>query len=400
MPSFQFEARNPEGQIVTGTMAAENQNKAERILWQNKLVVVSLEPKKEVFGFLENILQGVSIRDKMLFCKQLATMMEAGFPVMQSLNIIALQTTSKKMKEVVAGIITDLEEGHNLSSAIAKYSEVFSKVFISAVKAGEASGKLVQVLRNLSDNLDKDYEFNSKIKGAVVYPIFIVVAMVAIGALMLVKVVPQLETIFKESNVALPWPTRVILGTSHFLISYWWIVIIVIIGAILLIRSWSKTPSGRYQIDLLKIRIPILSRLINVVYMARFCRTFALLVSTGIPILNAIKIVSDVMSNSVFQEVLDKSYQQVEKGVPLSVPLSRSKYFPAMVSHMVGVGEKTGKLDEVLQSLSNYYDLETDSEMKKLSSLLEPILIVIIGIGVAIMVFAIIMPIYSLAQLI
>ncbi len=398
--TYEFEARNQEGQTVYGTLIAEDESKAEKILWQNKLTVISLKSKKELFSFIDSIFGRVTIRDKVIFAKQLATILEAGFPILQGLSIILLQTTNKKFKETIAKIIHELEGGHSFSAAIGKYPEIFSHVFINAVKAGEASGKLPKVLRQLSDNLDREYEFNSKIRGAMVYPIFIVVVMLIIGAIMMVKVVPQLEVIFLEAGVQLPWATRAVLWTSHALQRFWWLIILLVIGIFVVIRAWGKTAAGRYQIDLAKIKMPIFSRISQLAYMARFCRIFSLLTATGIPILQTIKIVSDVMDNMVYEKSLDNAYQQVEKGVPLNVPLSKNKYFPAMISHMIGIGEKTGKLDEILKSLTGYYELETDSEMKKLSSLLEPILIVIIGVGVAIMVFAIIMPIYNLAQVI
>ena len=398
--TYEFEARNQEGQTISGTLTAEDESRAEKILWQNKLTVISLKPKKELFGFIDSMFGKVTIRDKVIFAKQLATILEAGFPILQGLSIIVLQTTNKKFKETIAKMIHELEEGHSFSTAIGKYPEIFSHMFVNAIKAGEASGNLPKVLRQLSDNLDREYEFNSKVKGAIIYPIFIVVVMIIIGAIMMVKVVPQLEMIFLEAGAQLPWATRAVLWTSHIIQKFWWLIILVVIGIFVAIRAWGETTAGRYQVDLAKIKMPIFSRLSTLIHMARFCRTLSLLTATGIPILQSIKIVSDVMDNVIYENSLDEAYQQVEKGIPLNVPLSKNKYFPAMISHMIGVGEKTGKLDEILKSLASYYELEADSEMKKLSSLLEPILIVIIGVGVAIMVFAIIMPIYNLAQVI
>jgi len=398
--NYEFEAKNQQGQLLSGTISAKNEAEAEKILWQSKLSVVFLKPKKEHLAILNLIFGRVNVRDKLLFCKQLATMLEAGFPIMQALSVIILQTENRRFREAISGIILDLEQGHTFSSAIAKHPDIFSVVFINAVKTGEASGKLSKVLKQLSSNMDKEYEFYSKLKGSLYYPVFVVVAMLAIGIVMLIKVIPQLEQIFIESGVQLPWTTRLVMWISHFLQDFWWLIILILVGIFLMIRAWGKTPKGKHQLDLAKIKIPIISRLLLLVNMATFCRTFHLLASTGIPILNAIKIVSEVMTNSIYKEALSKVYFQVERGVPLNVPLSQSKCFPAMVSRMIEVGEKTGKLDEMLESLTSFYELETDAEMKKLSSLLEPILIVIIGIGVAIMVFAIIMPIYQLVQVI
>ena len=396
--TYDFEARNPDGQVINGSLVADNESRAEKILWQNHLSVISLKPKKEIFKFFETIFGRISERDKFIFCKQIATMLEAGFPILQALSVIILQTQNNHFKEIISIIIADLEQGHSFSTAISKYPEVFNNVFASAVKAGEASGKLPQVLRQISDTTDRDYQFSSKIKGAIAYPIFIIIAMIVIGAIMLIKVIPQLESLFREAGTNLPWSTRAVIWTSHFLQKFWWAIILVIIGIWLAFKAWGKTPLGRYQIDMAKIKAPIISQVVTLVYMSRFCRTLSLLLNTGIPILQSIKIVSEIMTNVVYQEGLDEVYQQVEKGTPMNVPLSKNKYFPPMISQMVGVGEKTGKLDEILESLANFYEAETDNQMKKLSSLLEPVLIVIIGIGVAIMVFSIITPIYNLAQ--
>ena len=398
--NFEFEARNEQGQIISGTLAAEDINKAERILWQNKLSVISLNPKKEFPDILEALVNKITLKDKLLFSKQLATLLDAGFPILQSLSIINLQTPNKKFREVLSQISDDLEEGHSFSTAISKHPDVFSAIYLSAVKAGEASGKLPEILKQLAENLELEYDFTSKIKGALLYPIFVVCAMICIAIIMLVKVIPQLEGLFKESNITLPWTTRAVIWTSHFIINYWWAILLLIIIVIAVFRIWRRTRVGRYQIDLAKIKMPVSGKLVSLAYMARFCRTMALLVSTGIPILKSIKIVSEAMANTIYQEGLDVVYQQVERGVPMSVPLSKNKFFSPMVSHMIGVGEKSGKLEDILKSLARYYETETEAEMKKLSSLLEPILIVIIGIGVAIMVFSVIMPIYNLAQVI
>jgi len=398
--NFEFEARNPQGQVVTGMISADDLARAEKILTHNKLTVTNIHKKQELLGFLETITNRISLRDKLLFCKQLATMIEAGFPILQALEVIETQTTNRSLKDRVSQISADLQQGHSFSSTIEKQGDIFSPVFINAVKAGEASGKLPYVLRKLADNMEQDYTFMSKIKSAVAYPIFLLVAMVGIGIIMLVKVIPQLEQIFKESDVELPWPTKFFIWVSNVFQHYWWIILELLFLAYLAIRAWRKTESGKFTIDVMMIKAPILGPVMNLIYMSRFCRTFAILMSTGIPLLESIKIVSEAISNAVFKQALDEVYAQVEKGIPASTPLAKNKIFPPMIPNMMSVGEKTGKLDEILESLANYYELEVDNQMKKLSSLLEPVLIVIIGIGVAVMVFSIIMPIYNLAQVI
>ena len=396
--NYEFEAKNQQNQVINGTLDAVDEHEAEKILWQNQLSTLSIRPVQGS-GLLDFIFKRVSVRDRAVFARQLATMLDAGFPILQALNVIYLQMQKGIMKDTTSQLLSDLEAGHSFSAALSKHPRVFSKVFIAVIQSGESSGKLPQVLTQLAEGLERDYSFSKNVRGAFMYPTFVLIVMTIIGVIMVVNVIPQLEDIFKEAGASLPWTTRAILWTTHFLTSYWYLVIIGIVGIILLIRAWGKTEGGRYQIDLAKLKIWGLKGVMETIYMTQFSFTFGLLTAAGLPILESIRITAATIGNVIYEAILKEAYSEVEKGVPLSVPLSKSSFFPTMVGQMVSVGEKTGKLDQIMNNLASYYEEESDRKIKSLSTLIEPILIVIIGIAVAIMVFAVIMPIYGLAEI-
>jgi type IV pilus assembly protein PilC len=395
---YEYEAKNPQGKIIKGEMTAESEKQVENILWKNHFAVISVSIKKSIFKV--NIFSRISVRDKAVFARQTATMLTAGFPLLQAMSVIVLQTPNEKFKEIINSIIKDLEDGHPFSVALAKHPKFFNEVYINLVKSGEATGKLPKVMEEIATDIEKQAALNAKIRGAMYYPTFVFVALIAIAGLMMVKVIPQLKTIFEEAGARLPWTTRAVMWISGFLINYWWAVIIGVILLAILIRFYVKSKSGRKNYDKLKVKMPLTKELTKNIYMERFARTFSLLAFAGVPILETIRISAKVIGNVLYEEALDNAYREVEKGVPLSNPLAKVvKLFPPMVSQMIAVGEKTGKLESILKSLSEYYQEEVDRQVKALSSLIEPILIIIIGIGVGIMVFSVIVPIYQIAQL-
>ncbi|MFH1749777.1 MAG: type II secretion system F family protein [bacterium] len=400
MPNFEFEAKNPEGQIVTGKVSADNRQMAEKILWQNKLAVIQIVEKNiSWIDALIGALGLVSVRDISIFTRSLATMLESGFPLLEALGVLALQTKNKALENAISTIISDLTAGESFSSALSKHDKIFSRVYISVVKSGEKTGKLPLVLNNLANGLEKDYAFSSKLKGAMSYPIFLVGAMTIIGAIMMINVIPQLQEIFKDAGAELPWTTLAIIYTANFMRDYWWIFFPAVIGGIVGLVWYLRSEAGKPYWSMLQLRIPVLAPLNQLIYAARFTRTFGLLNETGIPILEALDITSDVMNNTIYEETLKGAAKEVERGIPLSTPISRSSFFPIIIGQMMRVGEKTGKLDKILNSLATFYEAEVDTRVKTISSLIEPILIIVIGIAVAIVVFGIIVPIYNLAQI-
>lgn len=339
----------------------------------------------------------VTLKEKTLFTRSLSTMISAGLPIVRALTILSKQTTNSTMRDVVEDVIKRLEEGEPLSGAFSHHPKVFNEVYIASLQAAEASGKFEQVLGQLADQQEKDYKLNSSIKSAMAYPLFIIAAMIAAGAVLLMMVIPKLEEVFKDSNMTLPWTTQALIATANFLLTSWYIVIAVIIAMVAWVRYYAKTENGRLVIGRLLISAPLIKDFYINVYMAKFSVTFSMLVGSGVPIIQAIKLVGSVMGNAVYEKFMEKVSKQLERGVPMSVPLAEAKEFPPIVSQMIAVGEQTGKVDEILLSLARLFQDETDKKVKTLTSLLEPILLIIVGAGVGTIVFSIIIPIYQIS---
>ncbi|AKM81897.1 MAG: putative Type IV pilus assembly protein PilC [Berkelbacteria bacterium GW2011_GWE1_39_12] len=337
-------------------------------------------------------------KDKAVLARQLATMLGAGLAIDQSFRILSSQAQKQTLKKAYLGIVTDLEQGNSLSFSLSKYNKIFDPVFIAIVRSGENSGKLDLVLNQLADRLELTEEFNSKIKAAMYYPAFIVITMVVIIFLMMIFIVPQLKSVFADMNVELPLATRMIIAVSNFTVKFWWLDVIVLIAIVAGFSYFIRTKEGGSTWDKFKIHLPIARELYTMIYMARFCRTMSMLIQAGIPIMETIAISADVIQNHIYTKSLKDVAAQVERGIPMSVPLQKDKNFPPVVSEMIMVGEQTGKIGPVLTKLAEYYERETDTRIKSLSSLVEPVIIVIVGIGVGFLVFSIIWPIYSLAQ--
>lgn len=398
MAKFLYEAKNDRGQLVQGEVQASNEIAAEKLLMRNKLIVTNLEPEK---SFLSSVSFGnrVGVRARAQFARQLATMINAGLPLVQALNIIVLQTKNPVLHTIIATIIRDIESGYTFSTALAKHPEAFDRIFVSIVRAGEATGKVDEVLIEVATQLEKDSAFSSKLKGALAYPIFIVSAMIAVGALMMIKVIPTIKNVFEEAGAQLPFATRALIATSDFMVKYWYVVLILFVGSVVGIRASLITPTGKSFVDRFSLRAPVFGGTVVSAMMARLTRTLGLLVGAGIPILEALRIVSEVVNNTVYKSGLEEVRAEVERGIPMSAPLMQNTNFPVLFGQMVAVGEQTGRVDSMLGNLAKYYTEETENRLKNVSSLIEPIVMVILGMGVAVLIFAILIPIYNIASI-
>lgn len=397
---YLYTAKTEKGAVDKGEIEAENLELAQKALEEKGLIVISLEEEAKWEIDIGSYLRRVSVADKALFARQLATMASAGYNLTDALKVIAGQTKNTYLRDAVEEIAKDVESGFSLSTALAKHRDIFNRVFIAVVRSGEASGKLSDVLEDMAVDLERNYDFSSKFRNAMLYPIFIIVAMITVGALMMIKVIPQLKNIFQSSKVELPWATKALIATAGFMQSYWWLILLIIIVAYFLIRAYIKSPAGNYAWSKLQLKLPVFGKLLENSEMTRMTLTFQILARTGIPLLEAINITSETMENEVYKRGLKASAAEVERGVPFSVPLIKNSYVPPMISQMVSVGEQTGKIDEIFQKLSEHYLGETDRSLKAVSSLIEPFTIVILGILVGTMVFAIIIPIYNMSSVI
>lgn len=339
----------------------------------------------------------VSVRDKAFLARQLATMVTSGLPLDRGISVLLTQTKKQSLQLALQGILKDLEAGSAFSATLAKHPEVFDEIFVSVVVSGETVGKLGEVLEQLAIQLEKQSSFSSKVRGALLYPAFIVVAMMIVGAITMTRIVPQLQSIFDEAHAKLPIATQLLIFVSNFLLHQWVLVVVLVIGLVIGAKYFFSSQVGRRLLDQLAVKLPYEQGLD--LYMARFARTLGMLTQAGTPIIKALDVTGEVINNSLYRDELVVIRQQVERGIPLSAPLSESKLFPIIATQMVLVGEQTGKLDEVLLKMAEYYEDQSEEKIKNVSSLIEPVIIVIIGIAVGFMVYSILVPIYNIAQL-
>jgi len=397
---YSYTAKDAKGKISSGEIEAANLEIAYKKLEESGLVVMSVEEIRSWEFSAEFLGRKVGAGDKALFSRQLATMMSAGYPLAEALKVISSQTRSKYFKEVINEVTADVEGGYSLATAMAKHYDVFNRVYIAVIRSGESSGNLSIVLNDISSELERDYKFSSRLRNALLYPAFILSAMIVIGILMMIKVIPQLRDIFADASINIPWTTRAVLATSDFMTKYWWLVILILIAAYVLFRVYLRSPVGNYDWNKFKLKIPVYGSLIEKSSMARMSRTFEILAKTGIPLLEAINITAETMNIEIYRRGLKKAAVEVERGVPFSAPLIKDQNFPVMIGQMISVGEQTGKIDKVFHQMSKHYEGETSRQLKVVASLTEPLTIVILGILVAILVFAIIVPIYNMVEVI
>lgn len=370
---------------------------SQRLRRQN-LDVISVTPADNSLEAKINLfLNKPKGKDLAIFSRQFAVMISANVPVVESLVILIEQTSSFKLKQVVAQIAFEVTAGGLLSDSLAQYPKIFDNFFVNMVKSGEASGKLDEVLEYLADQTEKSYDTASKVRGAMIYPIFVLIGMVVVAVLLLVKILPSLTSMLEESGGELPVTTKIIIAASDFLINYLWLVIVIIVGLVFLIRLYLKTDKGRYNWDYLTLHIPVFGKLVNYIVLNRFTRSLGTLLKGGVTITKSLEVVSGVVSNKVYEDIILRTLQSIKDGNPLSTVMNAESIVPKMVPQMISVGERTGKLDVVLDSITGFYTREADKMLANLSSLMEPIIMVIMGIGVGIMVAAVIMPMYSMA---
>lgn len=397
MAKFLYKAKNDQGDVVSGTVQASNEVEAEKILFNNKLIAMDILPEKGVS--LSNYFEArVTVKDRAVFSRQLATMISAGLTLNKAMSILAAQAKNEKLKRIFLEIFRDLEDGLAFSSALSKHPDAFDRVYVSIVKSGETTGNLDVVLDQMAVRLENDSDFIGKIRSAMYYPIFILIALIGVGTYMLVAVIPQLQMIFERASVRLPFATRVVIWLSGFILTKWWLIIIVLAILVFVIRSWAISEKGSRTLSLWQIELPVIKGFSVNIYMSRFARVLEMLVRAGVPLLDALKVSSTTMNNHVYEDSINLMALEVEKGVPLSVPIQRDENFPKIIGQMIAVGEQTGKLDEVLEKVAIYFERESENKIKAISTLIEPIILLIIGFAVAFLIFAVLLPIYNIAQ--
>jgi type II secretory pathway component PulF len=340
----------------------------------------------------------ITAADIATFTRQFATMVGAGLPITEALSILKSQAKGL-MGKVIAQILSDVEGGDSMSKAFTKYPKVFSPTYIALIKSGEAGGVLDTVLARLADNLEKQQEFKGRVKGALVYPIIIIIGMIIVAFIMMVFVVPKLTSLYSEFNAELPLPTRILMGLSDAVIKFWPVTLTLLIAGFYGFVAYRKTDAGRLKTDELIYKIPILGELQKQVALTELTGTLSLMTGAGVSILESLEITSGVVNNVTISIALKDIIGQVEKGFPVSFAFSKHpEVFPFILSQMIAVGEETGKMDEVLSKVSHVFEVESDQKVKTLTAAIEPIVMVILGLGVGFLVIAVILPIYNLTS--
>jgi type IV pilus assembly protein PilC len=396
MSTWEYTAKNATtGQIMKGQLEAQTRDEVVTHIRKNRMILVTVReaPTQIKFNLGGT---GISTRDIVIFTRQFATMINAGLPLVQSLSILAQQTENKALKDVTRAVVFDVEAGNTLADAFRKQPKAFSGLYVNMVAAGEAGGILDTILLRLATFLEKNDALVRKVKSAMIYPgVILSVAVIAISVL-LVFVIPVFESMFASVNMELPLPTRVVIGASDFLTSYWWAVLAVIAAGVFAFKRWYATPNGRKQIDTLMINAPVIGDVIRKSAVSRFTRTLGTLISSGVSILDGLEITAKTSDNRVIHDAVMESRQSIAGGETIAAPLERSKVFPPMVISMIAVGEQTGGLDEMLSKIADFYDEEVDVAVGALLSLMEPVMIVVLGVIVGGMVVAMYLPIFDM----
>lgn len=400
MLSFKYEARDSRtGQLVKAEVEADNEQSAAKLIRQEGLSPLKITLKDAVDrNPISRFLNKVKAKDRILFARQLSTLINAGLPLVQSLRSVADQTSSKPFKIVINKIISDVEAGGSFSEALLKHPKVFNPVFTSLVAAGETSGTLDKALERVAMQQEKDAEIISKVRGAMAYPAIVLLVMVAVVGFMIVKVLPQVEGIYKGiSGAKLPFITVFLLAISHFVIKFWWVVL-VILGFLTFITSrWTRTGPGKEVIDKLKMKMWPIAPLFMKVYMARFARTGTTLVASGVPLLQVLDITAKAVNNVHVARSLNKAAEKVRGGKALSVAIEDDPNFLELVPSMLKIGEQSGQIEQMMEKVAEYYEKEVDQQIKTISTIIEPVMMVLLGVVAFILVAAILLPIYGLA---
>jgi general secretion pathway protein F len=410
MPVFEYNGLTEQGKTVRGIRDAESSKMLRSLLRKDGVYLTEARAAEAgavagqektglarevdvaaLFGFT-----GVSSQDLAIATRQLATLIGAGIPLVDSLTALVEQIDQPRLKRIMGMVKQKVNEGSSLADALAEHPKVFTELYVNMIRAGESSGALDVVLTRLADFTEAQAQLRSKIIGAMLYPaIMVVVGMVIVGILFIV-VIPKVTTIFEDMNVTLPWTTRILIVLSSFARDYWYLVLFGVPALAWGVRLWVRTPGGRAWWDRFQLKAPVFGKLIRMLAISRFAKTLATLLASGVQLLTAMDIVRNIVSNTLLADVIDKAREAIREGESIAAPLKRSGQFPPLVFHMIAIGEKSGQLEEMLQNIAKSYESQVETRVNALTSLLEPVMIVAMGVGVAFIVFSILMPIMQL----
>ncbi|MFN8232755.1 MAG: type II secretion system F family protein [Actinomycetota bacterium] len=399
--TYQYKVRDRSGNLVSGTLVADNERLVLDRLREMGYTPLEVGKEKKGLNIEINLRPAkVKLKDLSVFSRQFATMVNSGLPILRGLSILAEQTSNKELARVLGEVRGDVEQGASLSAAMQKHPKVFNDLYIAMIKSGETGGVLDDVLLRLASLLEREVHLRQKIKSAMTYPIAVVALVVLIMSAMLLFVVPQFKNIYSQLGGTLPLPTRVLLGLSDLMKQYWYVFILAAIVGRFLFRRYKRTAAGRETVDRLKLKVPVFGSLFHKTALSRFSSTLGMLLRSGVPILQALDIVTDTVNNRVIARAVADVQSSVREGESIAKPLSKHAIFPPMVVQMLAVGEETGQIDTMLDKVATFYDQEVEASVDALTSLIEPLLIAIIGGCVGAAVIALYMPMFNIIKLI
>jgi len=395
---YYYKVADKDGNIVDGSIDASTMDGAIEALQRRGIIIVSIEPAKKDSFFAKNIefFNRVKTKDVVLLSRQLSTLVGANVSIVQIFKLLSVQAENSSLQEKLMQIVDDIEGGVALSASLGKHPRVFSSFYVNMIKAAEESGKLPETFNYLADYLERSYTLTQKARNALIYPIFVVIVFIAVMILMLTLVIPQLTTILTESGQEVPLFTKLIIGTSDFFIRYGVLLVILLVALVVVVLRFAKTTKGKMSLERFQMGVPYIGSLYMRLYLARMSDSLNMLLESGIPMLRSIEITSDVVGSEIYKAILGEVAEEIKGGSSVSQALSQYKEIPQMVTQMTRIGEETGKLGNVLETVSRFYTQEVKNAIDVLVGLIEPLLVVFLGLGVAVLLAGILMPIYNL----
>jgi type IV pilus assembly protein PilC len=397
---FNYKARTKDGELQVGTVEATDKEAATRILLGHGLFILSIEPIKESKWYTRfvDFFERVKTTDLMIFTRQFATLLASQVPISDSLRNLYEQTTKPVLKQVIVEVATDIDTGFSLSQALSRHPGVFSEFYVNMVKSAEVTGRLGEVMDFLADYLEKQSILIGKVRNALIYPAFVIGLFILVVIVMLTMVLPQITPIFQEARVELPFFTKILIGIGAFFADWWWIAAIILFVVVFVIIDYFQTEEGKAVFNEVSLRLPIFGKLFQNLYLSRFAESTKVLIQGGLTIPQAIEIASRTIGNYVYRDILQEAAQNIRRGQLLSQALRGAQYFPPLVSQLIAVGESTGRLDALLDKAAAFYRRQTEDMVSNLVELIQPILLVVIGLLVAALFASILLPLYTLTQ--
>lgn len=402
MPVYEYKGITKAGKNVRSTIDADSVRTARAKLKKDGIYVVDLKDKTKSKAAAKkrgSSSGSVNIEERATTTRQLATLLRANIPLVDALAATADQSENMTMKEALSDIKNLVNEGISLDAALGRYPKIFNHIFVTMAKAGAESGTLEVILMRLAEFTEAENELNSKVKSAMLYPIIMLVFVLVMLSVMFVFVIPKMQVIFESAELKLPWYTEVVIGASGLMVNYWLVIILAMVGGFFSFRSWKNSPSGSRQWDRIVLKLPIVGKLARMIAVSRFTRTLSTLLVGGVPMLQAMDIVKNVVGNSVLAEAIEDARNNISEGESVAVPLKRSNQFPPIVTHMITIGEKTGELENMLTQVSDSFDFQVKTQIGGLTALLEPVMIIMMGLVIGIIVFSIMIPMFEMANL-